>query len=73
MGVKGKCRGVLWGNLKDGHHSQHLGVVWEDNIKKRLQEVGWGGMEWIDLAQVASPVNVVANPCGSRECGEFLN
>jgi len=22
----------------------------EDNIKMRLQEVEWGGMEWIDLA-----------------------
>jgi hypothetical protein len=24
---------------------------WEDNIKKNLQEVGCGGMDWIDLAQ----------------------
>ena len=24
---------------------------WEDNIKMDLQEVGWGGMDWIDLAQ----------------------
>jgi hypothetical protein len=24
---------------------------WEDNIKMNLQEVGWGGMDWIDLAQ----------------------
>jgi len=23
----------------------------EDNIRKGLQEVGWGGMDWIDLAQ----------------------
>jgi len=22
---------------------------WEDNIKMGLQEVGWGGMDWIDL------------------------
>jgi len=25
---------------------------WEDNIKIDLQEVGWGDMDWIDLAQV---------------------
>jgi hypothetical protein len=25
--------------------------VWEDNIKMDLQEVGWGGMDWIDMAQ----------------------
>ena len=24
---------------------------WKDNIKKDLQEVGCGGMDWIDLAQ----------------------
>jgi hypothetical protein len=24
---------------------------WEDNIKMYLQEVGWGGMDWIELAQ----------------------
>jgi hypothetical protein len=24
---------------------------WEDNIKMDLKEIGWGGMDWIDLAQ----------------------
>ena len=24
---------------------------WEDNIKTDLQEVGFGGMDWIELAQ----------------------
>jgi hypothetical protein len=24
---------------------------WEDNIKIDVQEVGWGGMDWIDMAQ----------------------
>jgi hypothetical protein len=24
---------------------------WEDNIKMDLREVGWRGMDWIDLAQ----------------------
>jgi hypothetical protein len=24
---------------------------WEDNIKMDLQEVRWGGMDWIDMAQ----------------------
>jgi hypothetical protein len=22
---------------------------WEDNIKMDLREIGWGGMDWIDL------------------------
>jgi hypothetical protein len=25
--------------------------IWEDNIKMDLQEVGCGGMDWIELAQ----------------------
>jgi hypothetical protein len=24
---------------------------WEDNIKMDLREIGWGGMDWNDLAQ----------------------
>jgi hypothetical protein len=24
---------------------------WADNIKMDLREIGWGGMNWIDLAQ----------------------
>jgi hypothetical protein len=24
---------------------------WGDDIKMDLQEVGWGGMDWIDMAQ----------------------
>jgi hypothetical protein len=23
---------------------------WEDNVKMDLKEIGWGGMDWIDLA-----------------------
>jgi len=26
-------------------------LVWKDNIKMDLQEVGGGGMDWIELAQ----------------------
>ena len=28
-----------------------LSRTWEDNIKMDLQEVGCGGMDWIELAQ----------------------
>jgi hypothetical protein len=24
---------------------------WEDNIRMDLREIGWGSMDWIDLAQ----------------------
>jgi hypothetical protein len=32
---------------------------WEDNIKMDLQEVGWVGMDWIDLAQDGDKCRVV--------------
>jgi hypothetical protein len=25
--------------------------IWVDNIKMDLREIGWDGMDWIDLAQ----------------------
>jgi hypothetical protein len=38
---------------------------WEDNIKMDVQEVGWGGMDGLDLAQDRdrwwAVVNVVLN------------
>jgi len=38
---------------------------WEDNIKMELQEVGCGGMDWIELAQDRDRwralVNVIMN------------
>jgi hypothetical protein len=50
---------------------------WEDNIKMDLQEVGGGGMDWIELAQDRDRwralVNVVMNLRGSIKCGEFLD
>jgi hypothetical protein len=39
---------------------------WEDNIKMEVQEVGCGGMDWIDPAQDSDRwrelVNAVMNP-----------
>jgi hypothetical protein len=26
--------------------------TWEDNIKMYVRDTGWGGMDWIDQAQV---------------------
>jgi len=34
----------------DGRTLARLGNRWQDNIKTYLQEVGWEGMDWTDLA-----------------------
>jgi hypothetical protein len=37
---------VLFRDLMDS-----LGVGGEDNIKMDLQKVGWGGLDWVDMAE----------------------
>jgi hypothetical protein len=50
---------------------------WEDNIEMDLQEVGCGGMGWIEMAQDRDRwralVNAVMNLSGSIKCEEFLD
>jgi hypothetical protein len=40
-------------------------LKWVDNIKMALREIGWGGIDWTDLAQDRDQwralVNTVAN------------
>jgi hypothetical protein len=49
---------------------------WEDNIKMDIQQVGCGGMNWIDLVQnrrnVAGTCECVHDPYGSVNSGNFL-
>jgi hypothetical protein len=49
---------------------------WVGNIRKDLQELGCGHMEWIGLAQdrqVADACECGNEPSGSVKCGEFLD
>jgi hypothetical protein len=34
---------------------------WVDNIKMNLRDIGWGGMDWIDLAQDRDQWRALAN------------
>jgi hypothetical protein len=42
---------VLVGKLEGRGTPKRPTYRWEDNIKIVIREVGWGGMDWIDLAQ----------------------
>jgi hypothetical protein len=45
---------------------------WEDNIKIDLQELGCGGMDWTELAQVKD-CECGNESLGSIKCGGFLD
>jgi hypothetical protein len=49
---------------------------WVDNIKMDLREIGWDGMDWIDLAQGRDQWEGSCEdgnePSGSIKCWEFL-
>ena len=50
----GERRGVYWTVMGKPEGKRPLARPrrrWEFNIKMDLQEVGWGGINWIDLAQ----------------------
>jgi len=54
VAVMGERRGVYRVLVGKHEGKRPLGRPrrkWEDNIKMDLQEVGCGGMEWIELAQ----------------------
>jgi hypothetical protein len=44
------CTGFWWGNLRKEEHWENPGVDGRI-IVRHLQEVGCGGMDWIQLAQ----------------------
>jgi hypothetical protein len=50
--------------------------TYEDNIKMDLREIGWDGMDWIEVAQDRDQwralVNTVMNLRGSIKCWEAL-
>ena len=50
----GDRRGAYWILVGKPEGKRPLGrpkLRWGDNIKMDLQEVGYGGMDWIELAQ----------------------
>jgi hypothetical protein len=51
MGEKRNAYKTLVGNLEGKGPLGRPRRWWVDNIKMNLREIGWNGMDWIDLAQ----------------------
>jgi hypothetical protein len=51
MGEKRNAYGILMGNPEGKRPLGRRRRKWVDNIKTDLREIGWNGMDWIDLAQ----------------------
>jgi hypothetical protein len=51
MGEKRNVYGLLVGKQEGKRPLGRPGCRWVDNIKMDHVETGWGGMDWIDLAQ----------------------
>jgi hypothetical protein len=50
---RGVCRVLVW-EPEGKRPVGRLRRRWEDNIKMDLQEVGCGGMDWTQLAQIVT-------------------
>jgi hypothetical protein len=51
MGARRVAYRVLVGKPEGRRPFDRPNRRWEDNIKMDLRDVGWGNMDWIDLAQ----------------------
>jgi hypothetical protein len=51
MGEKTNTYRILVGNPEGEKSLERPRPRWMDNIKMDLREIGWDGMDWIDLAQ----------------------
>jgi hypothetical protein len=47
----GKSKKILVGKPEGRRPLRRPRRRWVDNIKMDLREIGWGDMDWIDLAQ----------------------
>jgi hypothetical protein len=43
--------GYWWGSQQEKRPPRRPRRRWVDDIKTDLRDIGWGGMNWIDLAQ----------------------
>jgi hypothetical protein len=58
-------------------HLEDLGELWANNIKVDLQDVGWGGMDWIAMVYCSDRwralVYAAMNPIKYGEFVDYLS
>jgi hypothetical protein len=43
--------GYWWESQKERDHLGRPRHRWVDNIKMDVREIGWGGIDWVDMAR----------------------
>ncbi|PNF15776.1 hypothetical protein B7P43_G10443 [Cryptotermes secundus] len=76
MGEKRNAYRILVGKPEGSRTLVRPRCRWVDNIKMDLREIGWDGMNWIDLADDKRPVEDSCEygnePSGFIKCWEVL-
>jgi hypothetical protein len=77
MGEKRNAYRILVGKPEEKRPQGRSRCRWVDNIEMDLREVGWDGMDWIDMAQDRDQwralVNTVMNLQVPQTVGKFLS
>jgi hypothetical protein len=77
MGEKRNAYRILVGKPEEKRPLGRPRYRWVDNIKMDLREIGWNGMDWIDLAQDRDRwralVKTVMNLRVPENAGKFLS
>jgi hypothetical protein len=61
MGERGNAHSILVGNSEGRRPLGKPRRRWVDNIKMDFREIGWSGMNWIDLNQDRDQWRALAN------------
>jgi hypothetical protein len=71
MGEKKNAYRILVGKPEGKRLLERTRRWWMDNIKMVLREIGWDGMDWIDLVQDRDQWRALVNKHGNETSGSI--